>query len=433
MQMCKYEQLRYICPGNGGWGMVRIAMMIPESYELFISPAACGRHGALGAVQHGIKDRLSYYFVDEKDIIEGYDGAVMDAAGQLLARLKARGKQPRVLILFVTCIDDLIGTDNDAVAEELERRYPETYFIFCHMNPITDDRPDSPMVSIHKSINQLLSRLWDGTRDAGINCMGNLEQIHPDCEFHQIAALLGFSPVRHIHACETFAAFQEMTKSCCNAVFFSNAMPAAKLLETSCDQPAIPMYYGYDPDAIQATYYRFAEKAAELTGMPVPDAFYEILKNCRSRLDKKAELVCRKLNGRPVGVDDFACASPFELAKFLMDCGICVKYIGYREAPGEDAGVETLKKRNPELNIISLLDYRLPGVTGRWKAPEKEDLICIGVDLAYVLHARYVADLFFDQGNYGFYGLEVVLDRLAVAAEQEADLQGLIEKHGLVV
>ena len=51
MKLCKYEQLRYICPGNGGWGMVRIAMMIPESYELFISPAACGRHGALGAVQ----------------------------------------------------------------------------------------------------------------------------------------------------------------------------------------------------------------------------------------------------------------------------------------------------------------------------------------------------------------------------------------------
>ncbi|MFR3322119.1 MAG: hypothetical protein ACLTSZ_14545 [Lachnospiraceae bacterium] len=39
----------------------------------------------------------------------------------------------------------------------------------------------------------------------------------------------------------------------------------------------------------------------------------------------------------------------------------------------------------------------------------------------------------FDEGNYGFYGLEVVLDRLAAAAEQEVDLQELIEKHGLVV
>ena len=89
MKLCKYEQLRYICPGNGGWGMVRIAMMIPESYELFVSPAACGRHGALGAVQHGIRDRLSYYFVEEKDIIEGYDAAVIDAADLLLLDIKA--------------------------------------------------------------------------------------------------------------------------------------------------------------------------------------------------------------------------------------------------------------------------------------------------------------------------------------------------------
>ena len=433
MKLCKYEQLRYICPGNGVWGMVRIAMMIPESYELFISPAACGRHGALGAVQHGIKDRLSYYFVDEKDIIEGYDAAVMDAAGKLLACLETRGKKPRVLILFVTCIDDLIGTDNDAVAWELERRYPDTYFIFCHMNPITDDRPDSPMVSIHKSIYQLLGRLGDDTEDNGVNCIGNLAQFHPSCEFYQIAALLGLAPVRHIHACETFTAFEEMTKSCCSAVFFSTAMPAARLLETSCGQSAIPMYYSYDPDTIQETYCRFAEKTAELTGMPVPDTFYELIKSCRSRLKKKAEQVRQRLCGRPVGVDDFACASPFEVAKFLMDCGIFVKYIGYREAPSEEACVEELKEREPELEIISLLDYHLPGMTGRRELSAEADLICIGVDLAYVLRARYVADLFFDEGNYGFYGLEVVLDRLAAAAEQEADLQELIEKHGLVV
>ncbi|MFR3322121.1 MAG: hypothetical protein ACLTSZ_14555 [Lachnospiraceae bacterium] len=91
--------------------------MIPESYELFISPAACGRHGALGAVQHGIKDRLSYYFVDEKISLRVRCGGD-DGGGETAWCLVPRGKKPRVLILFVTCIDDLIGTDNDAVAWE---------------------------------------------------------------------------------------------------------------------------------------------------------------------------------------------------------------------------------------------------------------------------------------------------------------------------
>lgn len=433
MKLCKYEQLRYICPGNGGWGMVRIAMMIPESYELFISPAACGRHGALGAVQHGIKDRLSYYFVDEKDIIEGYDAAVIRAAGELLARLEARGKKPRVLILFVTCIDDLIGTDNDAVAEELERKYPGTYFIFCHMNPITDDRPDSPMVSIHRSICQLLGRLGNGVHDNGVNCIGNLEPLHPDCEFYRIAELLGLSPVRHIQACDTLEAFRKMTKSCCNAVFFSTAMPAAGGLEQSGGQTAVPMYYSYDPERIRRSYCEFAQTAAKRTGRAVPEAFYELLDACGLRLQEKAEQVRKKLGSRPVAVDDFACANPFELAEFLISCGIRVAYIGYREAPQDEAKLERLKEKQPELQIVSLLDYRLPKTMQDQKEPEEPGLICIGVDIAYILRARYVADLFFDQGNYGFYGLEVVLDRLQEAAEREADLQELIEKHGLVV
>ena len=109
--------------------------------------------------------------------------------------------------------------------------------------------------------------------------------------------------------------------------------------------------------------------------------------------------------------------------------------VGYREAPGEQTRVEELKNRQPGLKFVSLLDYQLPKTMWEMDGAEEEknDLICIGVDLAYVLHARYVADLFFDQGNYGFYGLEVVLDRLLEASGQEANLYEMIEKHGLVV
>ena len=56
-----------------------------------------------------------------------------------------------------------------------------------------------------------------------------------------------------------------------------------------------------------------------------------------------------------------------------MDCGIFVKYIGYREAPSEEACVEELKEREPELEIISLLDYHLPGMTGRRELSAEAD------------------------------------------------------------
>ena len=67
---CKFgETLRYVSPGHGGWGLVRIGALIPESYLLFVSPFACGRHGALGGVLNGIKDKASFLYIDEADIV----------------------------------------------------------------------------------------------------------------------------------------------------------------------------------------------------------------------------------------------------------------------------------------------------------------------------------------------------------------------------
>ena len=63
------SSLHYCSPAHGGWGIVRVGMLIPESYQLFVCPSACGRHGALGAVKQGNKKRLSYLYIDEADII----------------------------------------------------------------------------------------------------------------------------------------------------------------------------------------------------------------------------------------------------------------------------------------------------------------------------------------------------------------------------
>ena len=70
--------LEYTCPSHGGWGMVRTGMLVPESHQLFICPSACGRHGALGAVKQGFKKRLSYLYLEESDIVSGYDQAIVE-------------------------------------------------------------------------------------------------------------------------------------------------------------------------------------------------------------------------------------------------------------------------------------------------------------------------------------------------------------------
>ena len=130
--------LHYSSPAHGGWGVVRMGHLLPESYQLFVSPAACGRHGAIGAYMQGRKQRVSYLYLEEDDIVSGgYEELIADAAIELLEHLEHAGKLPKVLMIFVSCIDDLLGTDHEAIVQTLSEKRPDVRFTFCHMNPIS--------------------------------------------------------------------------------------------------------------------------------------------------------------------------------------------------------------------------------------------------------------------------------------------------------
>ena len=58
MKCCFENTLHYSSPGHGDWGVVRIGMLAPQSIQLFVCPSACGRHGAIGAMMHGLKEQI---------------------------------------------------------------------------------------------------------------------------------------------------------------------------------------------------------------------------------------------------------------------------------------------------------------------------------------------------------------------------------------
>lgn len=104
------KTLHYVSPAHGGWGVVRIAALVPESHQLFVAPFACGRHGALGGAVNGIKERISYLYIDEADIVSGgYEDLIPDAVDELFTYLTSR---PKVLFLFVSCLDDRSWSSN---------------------------------------------------------------------------------------------------------------------------------------------------------------------------------------------------------------------------------------------------------------------------------------------------------------------------------
>ena len=99
------ETLHYSSPAHGGWGVVRMGHLMPESYQLFVSPFACGRHGAISAYLQGRKNRVSYLYIDEWDIVSGgYEELILDAMDELLETLAERKRTPKVLMIFVSSL-----------------------------------------------------------------------------------------------------------------------------------------------------------------------------------------------------------------------------------------------------------------------------------------------------------------------------------------
>ena len=232
------NSLHYASPAHGGWGVLKAGQMIPESYHLFVSPAACGRHGALAAHLEGRNHTVAYYHLTEQSIVSGdYEREIMDAVEAVLDQLSRRGKKPRVFSIFVSCIDDLLGTDLDALTDALTAAHPEIRFLSCHMNPTTTDTGVPPPVNIQNKIYSVLEP--SAERDGGVNLIGNLQAIRPDSELVPLLWQMGAPSVRHISDFQTYDDFQSMAKSAWNLVVAPSGKYAAVQMQKKLKIQAI--------------------------------------------------------------------------------------------------------------------------------------------------------------------------------------------------
>ena len=206
------ESLHYSSPAHGGWGVVRTAMLVPDSYQLFVCPFACGRHGAIGACCQGLKHRLSYLYLSEEDIVSGsYEEQLLEATGKLFSILE---KKPKVLMIFVSCLDDLLGTDHEPIVETLSQLYPEVKFTFCHMNPLSLDSKLPPAINVQKKMYGLLDPVDE--KEPAVNLIGNLVDIHPDSDLFTVLREMGWKKVNHISHFEQYDEYQQMAKGSYN-------------------------------------------------------------------------------------------------------------------------------------------------------------------------------------------------------------------------
>jgi nitrogenase molybdenum-iron protein alpha/beta subunit len=416
---CFFENtLHYSSPAHGDWGVVRIGMLAPESVQLFVCPFACGRHGAIGAMRQGFKDRLSYLYINQSDIINGYDHLIPPAVEEMLSSLPRR---PRVFFVFVSCLDDLIGTDHEALLEVLHTAHPDIEFRVCHMNPISLGSKLPPPVSIQNNLYSLLKPAKE--KEKAVNSIGNLVAVSPESELHQLLSAEGFLPLRHISQYESFDAYQQMAKSSFNLVLAPAGRLAAQNMERRLGIPDCFLPVSYRLEEIDGDYQNLHRFLAP--DQPFPCDFSTLRQQAQREIEETRML----LGSLPLIVDASATARPYGMARALTEYGFTVKRVEAQECvPFDREDREWIETLHPEIEMCQpqhhravLFDRRLP------------ESLAIGVDGAYLAGSRYVADLFGDGGMFGYDGVCKLMRLIRNAAAAPSDLEQLINSYGLVV
>ncbi|MCR5288599.1 MAG: nitrogenase component 1 [Treponema sp.] len=423
---CFDKTLFYESPAHGGWGVIRTAALVPELYMLFVAPFACGRHGALGALLNGIKNKVSYLYLEEKDIVSGdYEAKIPQALDELFEFLP---KRPRVVMIFVSCLDDMLGTDHEALNEKLSKKYPDVIFRTGHMNPIQTDTTVPPLVGLMNTMYSLLAEGIQSQKRISdlqqVSFIGNNCPIDKNSEVYRLFSENGIR-IRQIKECSDFDDFCNFRNSCLNVVVNPVAKYAATNMQKVLGIPFLLSYVTYNPDEIRTAYKQLQDTLCTL-GKTVTfdvEADYE---RAVALLRQTAEL----LDGKPVAIDFQASKKSITLTKTLLEYGFTVRLLAIDGVPSfEKESFAWLQEHYPQLEVVSPVHHDSP----KFEYYSYSDCLCIGFNSGYMTNSTHVVSIMDDEANYGFGGVIRLMDMVQTAYYHSVDVAELIKEAKIVV
>lgn len=112
--------LAFNSPGAEGFGVKRAGLAIPDSIMLIVAPGCCGRNTSMISSMPQYEDRFFYLTMDETDIVTGrHLKKVPKAVQEICDSLE---KKPSVVMICITCVDALLGTDMERICRKSEEK-----------------------------------------------------------------------------------------------------------------------------------------------------------------------------------------------------------------------------------------------------------------------------------------------------------------------
>lgn len=380
---------------------------IPGSHTLYVGPRSCARRHDIHARQYGDRKDVSFLFITQADVVTGrYEDLMVEAIGQLREVLPAA---PRIFFLAVFCIDDFLGTDENALIDRLSATYPDCQFAIEHIDPVSLNERQSMAAKKQTTQYSFIKRQPPESHDRGINLTGVFVPFHPDCELLSLVEEWGAGPLRSLMDCETYEDYQAMGKSTLTLVFRLMNRAGADLMRDQLDIPYVVATPGYDARAVADCY----NAIARALGAPERD-FVDEVAACR----RDAEETARLLDGMPVAIDCEFSLAVFAAAKALLEYGFNVTHIFHatHKFKLDEEAERFIREQHPEIMLTRASDHeRL------FEETDDQVRLGIGADCSRVLRTRHSLNIWHDEGYFGFHGIHRLMADIREALTRETD------------
>ena len=345
--------LAFNSPGAEGFGVKRAGLSVPGSVMLIVSPGCCGRNTSSISTMKGYENRFFYLTMDETDLITGrHLRRIPKAVCELAAGLS---KRPSVIMICITCVDALLGTDMERVCRKAEKMVNESVRAVCdaedsyirvrpcYMYALTREGRKPPMVHVRQSIYSLLQPI--PKKSDSVNILGYFAPLEEDCELRSLLRQIGVRRIREVSSCGDYSEFEKMSEANFNLILNPEARPAAGALQERLGIPSVELTRLYQIDRIAAQYDAFA------AALGVRFEYGTYMEKAKTAMKRFRE-TC---SGAVFSVGEAINADPFELALALVRYGFRVREIFGTITTDSYRYIRHLSDLSPETRVYSNL------------------------------------------------------------------------------
>ncbi|MDO4615466.1 MAG: nitrogenase component 1 [Lachnospiraceae bacterium] len=397
--------LAFNSPGAEGFGVKRAGLSIPGSVMLIVSPGCCGRNTAEITKIKGYEDRFFYLLMDETDVVTGRHLRKIPEA--VKAVCESLPEKPPLVMICITCVDALLGTDMDRVSRKCEE-LAGTKVRPCYMYALTREGTRPPMVNVRQSLYSLIPK--QKKRPTTVNFLGFFGPVKESFELRAMLKKIGVKRILSLAEADSFEEFEEMGSANFNLVLHPEARPAAADLAARLQMPYIELQRFYGTERIRRQY----QALGRALGSELPDEEWRVQ---AEEAVLKVQKLGRERGKLSAAVGETVNGDPFEMALALLEAGIDVPEIFANVR--EDSGVylRAIAARSPKTRIYSNMEPTMLYYDSDKKAVD----IAVGRDAVFYHPEAEAIPWCEDEQPYGYAAVTELFERICRCMADKAD------------